>query len=73
MRAPIAQGLMGFTLLMSELAQNGLPPRFEVEARFKRPIFWDDELALEYDGKRLLRAVNAENKITSELHIYDWE
>ena len=73
MRAPIAQGLMGFTLLMSELAQNGLPPRFEVEARFKRPIFWDDELALEYDGKRLLRAVNAENKIASELHIYDWE
>ena len=73
MRAPIAQGLMGFTLLFSELAEKGLPSSFDVEARFKRPIFWDDELALEYDGKHLLRAVNAANKITSELHIYDWE
>ena len=73
MRAPIAQGLLGFTLLFNELAQNGLPPRFEIEARFKRPIFWDDELAIDYDGKRLLRAVNAENKITSELYMYDWK
>jgi len=72
MRAPIAQGLMGFTLLFNVWAEGGLAPRFDVEARFKRPIFWDDALRLEYDGRKLLRAVNNDNKTTSELHIHDW-
>ena len=60
MRAPIAQGLMGFTLLFNVLAEGGLPVKFDIEARFKRPIFWDDELKLEFDNRQLLRAVNGD-------------
>ena len=73
MRAPIAQGLMGFTLLFNVLAEGGLSVKFDIEARFKRPIFWDDELKLEFDNRQLLRAVNEDGKTTSELWIHDWK
>ena len=36
----------GFALLFNVLAEGGLPVKFDIEARFKRPIFWDDELKL---------------------------
>ena len=52
MRAPIAQGLHGFTLLMAEIAgdRGGAPGTCDIEAEFRRPIFCDDEVRLV--GKR---------------------
>lgn len=74
MRAPIAQGLMGFTLLFAEAMRRRPATRFDVEANFQRPIFWDDELALEVseDGRRL-RALNPGGKPASELVIHAWD
>ena len=72
MRAPIAQGLMGFTLLFQEQMRGGRADRFDVEARFKRPIFWDDALSLQTAPGQMLRAQNGAGKTTSELVIHDW-
>jgi len=72
MRAPIAQGLMGFGLLFQECVRDGMPETFDIEARFKRPIFWDDVLSLEMAQGRQFRARNAQEKTVSELSIYDW-
>lgn len=71
MRAPIAQGLMGFTLLHQEFVRSGYASAFDIEARFKRPIFWDDLLQLERAGDHTLRAVNLAGKTTTELMIHD--
>ena len=46
MRAPIAQGLHGFTLLMSEIVAEGLPVVADIEAEFRRPIFCDETVHL---------------------------
>lgn len=48
MRAPIAQGLHGFTLLMAEIAGDlgGAPGTCDIEAEFRRPIFCDDAVRL---------------------------
>ena len=48
MRAPIAQGLHGFTLLMAEIAadRGGAPGTCDIEAEFRRPIFCDDAVRL---------------------------
>ncbi len=72
MRAPIAQGLMGFGLLFQECVRDSNPETFDIEARFKRPIFWDDVLSLEMARGREFRARNAQEKTVSELSIYDW-
>lgn len=72
MRAPIAQGLMGFTLLFAERVQMGAAATFDIEASFLRPIFWDDALAIEADDDRVFRAVNAAGKPVSRLDIYSW-
>jgi len=72
MRAPIAQGLMGFTLLLAERMRMGVADRFDVEANFVRPIFWDEELTLEAKGDDQLRALNPARKIVSELKIHSW-
>lgn len=72
MRAPIAQGLMGFGLLFQECVRDGMPAVLDVEAKFKRPIFWDDVLSLEAARGREFRARNAQGKTVSELSVYDW-
>jgi hypothetical protein len=47
MRAPIAQGLHGFTLLMSEIAADrGAPSTCDIQAEFRRPIFCDETVRL---------------------------
>lgn len=45
-RAPIAQGLMLVTAFLGALgrARGDLPESFAIEARFRRPAFWDDGL-----------------------------
>ena len=72
MRAPIAQGLMGFGLLFQEVVRDGMAPMFDIEAKFKRPIFWDDVLTLECAGDSVFRARNEQGKKVSELKIHDW-
>lgn len=72
MRAPIAQGLMGFTILFQEMVRGGLADTFDVEARFRRPIFWDDRLDLEVRGGTHFRAQNQDGKTVSEILIHDW-
>jgi len=72
MRAPIAQGLMGFTILLQELVRGGLADAFDIEAGFRRPIFWDDLLDLEVCGGTHFRARNQDGKTVSELLIHDW-
>lgn len=73
MRVPIAQGLMGFTLLFAERMRLGAATAFDVEARFTRPIFWDDALALQARGDREFRALNPAGKTVSELVVHAWE
>ena len=63
---------MGFGLLFQECVRDGMPETLDIEARFKRPIFWDDVLSLEMAQGRQFRARNAQEKTVSELSIYDW-
>lgn len=72
MRAPIAQGLMGFTLLFAERMKLGAARTFDVQASFTRPIFWDDALTLQTAGDTDLRALNPAGKDCSKLKIYEW-
>ncbi len=72
MRAGIAQGLMGFTLLLAERMRLGTADSFDIDARFTRPIFWDDALTLEARGDRDFRARNGEGKTVSELKVAAW-
>ena len=68
-RAPIAAGLMASHFMMEMLARPGTVERLEMEIRFLRPMFWDDELRIfgaERDGRLAeLAIVNPEGKPTS--------
>ena len=72
MRAPIAQGLMGFTLLFAERVKMGAARQFDVEAAFTRPIFWDDALTLQAAGNTDFRALTPAGKDCSKLKIHQW-
>ena len=72
MRAPIAQGLMGFTLLFAERVKMGTASQFDVEAAFTRPIFWDDALTLQAVGDTDFRALTPTGKDCSKLKIHEW-
>lgn len=72
MRAPIAQGLMGFTILLAARMRLGPAKTFDVEARFLRPVFWDDALRLEARGDDMLRAINAAGKPVSTVAVHAW-
>lgn len=73
MRAPIAQGLMGFTILLAARMRLGPAKTFDVEARFLRPVFWDDALRLEARGTDTLRALNADGKPVSTVAVHAWD
>ena len=77
MRAPIAQGLHGFTLLMAEIAGDlgGAPSACDIEAEFRRPIFCDDTVQLvgrRGGDSRLadLAALNPAGKPTTQVRIH---
>ena len=72
MRAPIAQGLLGFTLLFAERVKMGAARQFDVEAAFTRPIFWDDALTLQAAGDTDFRALTPAGKDCSKLKIHEW-
>lgn len=73
MRAPIAQGLMGFTILLAARRRMAAARAFDVEARFVRPIFWDDALSIEARGTKDLRALNPGGKPASTVTVHAWE
>jgi acyl dehydratase len=74
-RAPISQGIQTMIWMMGALAEKAIPTRFDVTARFARPIHWDDTVTLWRDAEtgtpapRLLRAINAEGKLAAELRV----
>jgi acyl dehydratase len=80
MRAPIAQGLHGFTLLMAEIAGDlgGAPSVCDIEAVFRRPIFCDDAVQLvgrRDGGSRLtdLAVLNPAGKPTTQVKVHQAE
>lgn len=73
-RAPLAQGLQTMVWMMGQLTEDGPPMSFDVSAKFKRPVFWDDRMSLwSRSGKNgfieELRALNAAGKVTSDLMV----
>ena len=78
MRAPIAQGLHGFTLLMAEVAGDlgGAPSVCDIEAEFRRPIFCDDAIGLvgkrREDGRLAdLAVLNPAGKPTTQVFVHE--
>ena len=69
LRAPIAQGLMSFTLMSNALAREAPPGRLDIEARFVRPVFCDETLTVEArreDGRiAALRCVKPDGRTAS--------
>lgn len=69
-RAPTAAGLMALEFMMAALKERGLPDAFTLDARFLRPLFWDDVITLhardEADGSLTLKLINADGKATSD-------
>ncbi len=45
-RAPLAQGVMSTSWLLSVLYHNAAPRAFDVDIRFMRPVFWDAPASL---------------------------
>ena len=77
MRAPIAQGLHGFTLLMGEITGDlqQAPSACDIEAEFRRPIFCDDNVRIV--GKRGssgrladLAVLNPAGKPTTQVRVH---
>ena len=73
-RAPIIAGNQTGNFLMEAVCRDGLPETLSVEARFLRPVFWDD--AIKVEGRRNgdgaiseFRAVNADGKTVADLRV----
>jgi hypothetical protein len=45
-RAPIAAGLMAVHYMMAALCRSAPPDTLRMHVRFRRPMFWDEELAV---------------------------
>lgn len=73
-RAPLAQGLQTMVWMMGLLTEDGPPKSFEVSAKFRRPVFWDEETSLwrhraDTGFIDSIRALNAAGKMASELTV----
>ncbi|MBM3555943.1 MAG: hypothetical protein FJX47_10360 [Alphaproteobacteria bacterium] len=74
LRAPIAQGFMQSTIVFGLVAQGGPIKKLDATVKFRRPLFWDQEVSLwgreRAPGQWIsFRALNPERKITSETSI----
>jgi acyl dehydratase len=75
-RAPLAQGVMSATWLISALCCNGLPAAFDVDIRYMRPVFWDSPASLwcsrSADGGSIVAAQSRDpdGKITADLAVH---
>jgi acyl dehydratase len=75
-RAPIAAGLMAVHYMMAALCRPAPPDQLRMHARFRRPMFWDEELAVW--GKRrtdgtiaALALINPGGKVANDCAIDD--
>ena len=50
LKAPVAQGLMSLTWMMEAVARDGQPRELDIEAEFRSPIFWDDQVEVQANG-----------------------
>lgn len=75
-RAPLAQGVMSATWLLSALHRDGLPSAFDVDIRFMRPVFWDSPASLwccrspGADGIRAVQSRDVDGKVTADLAVH---
>ncbi|MCB1740165.1 MAG: hypothetical protein KDK91_07340 [Gammaproteobacteria bacterium] len=69
-RAPIAGGLMAVRMMMEVLARRGPIDRLEMAVRFRRPMFWDEQLRVyaNWDDGRMV-VLNGEDKIANEARV----
>jgi acyl dehydratase len=73
-RAPIIAGNQTVNFLMEGVCRNGLPDQLSIEARFLRPVFWDDMVDVQGKidtGGQLtdVRAVNGDGKTVADLRV----
>ncbi|MEM7252522.1 MAG: MaoC/PaaZ C-terminal domain-containing protein [Pseudomonadota bacterium] len=68
-RAPIAGGVMAIAFMMEVLQRLGPPHQVRIAVSFRRPMFWDDRLAIMTDRNdtKLSRIVilNADDKVVN--------
>lgn len=69
-RAPIAAGLMAVHFMMAALCRPTPPNRLRMSIRFRRPMFWDEELAVwgRHTGEKLaaLAVINPDGKVAND-------
>jgi hypothetical protein len=70
-RAPIAAGLMAVHYMMAALCRPTPPDELRMSVRFRRPMFWDEELALwgkhQADGTiAALALINPDGKVAND-------
>lgn len=63
LRAPVAQGLMSLTWMTAALAAAGPPRELDIEAQFRRPIFWDDAIEVMARDEKALQIRNAAGEV----------
>lgn len=72
-RAPIAAGLMGLHFYRKFIGENFENKSFDLQVWFRRPMFWDDELALiikEYNSKTFdMHLLGSNGKPTSNCRL----
>ena len=74
-RAPIIAGNQTVNFLLEALALDTLPHAFDIEVRFRKPVFWDDAVAIEGRrgaGGRLtaIRAVNGDGVTVADATVH---
>lgn len=71
-RAPIAAGLMAVRFMMAHLWRTGPVSTLKMSIRFRRPMFWDEELILNGAGannENLFMIRTSDGKVANEAHV----
>lgn len=71
-RAPIAAGLMAVRFMMAQLWRKGPVQTLKMSIRFRRPMFWDEELVLNGAGdnnEHLFLMRSSDGKVANEAHV----
>jgi acyl dehydratase len=71
-RAPLAQGIMSAVWLLSALAEERPPMRFNVNVRYLRPVFWDAKATMwtrrSADGSiEMVQSRDEDGKVTADM------
>ena len=71
-KAPIAGGVMAVHFMMAHLWRDGPLEALEMSVKFRRPMYWDDELALgtQEGDENCLAVLRTENgKVAAEAKV----